>query len=149
MEIKSSAFQENAFIPKKYTCDEKDISPPLQWKNSPKNTQSFVLIMDDPDAPSGNWDHWLLFNIPADVVQLSENISTLPAGTLEGKNSWGKTGYGGPCPPSKIHRYLFKLYALDATLSLQNGATKTKITEAMRGHVIAQAQLIGRYQRDA
>ena len=147
MLITSSAFNANAFIPKQYTCDEKDLSPPLQWTHAPNNTQSFVLIVDDPDAPNGNWDHWLLFNIPGDVTQLTENLSVLPAGTQEGKNSWGKTGYGGPCPPSNIHRYFFKLYALDSVLSLKNGVTKDQITQAMEGHIIAQAELIGKYQR--
>lgn len=147
MKITSSAFQTNAFIPKQYTCDANDISPPLQWCDAPRNTKSFVLIVDDPDAPGGNWDHWILFNIPADATELKENMSVLPVGTKVGKNGWGRTDYGGPCPPSNVHRYIFTLYALDSILSLEAGAAKNQITQAMNGHVIAQAELIGKYQR--
>ncbi|MBI2340966.1 MAG: YbhB/YbcL family Raf kinase inhibitor-like protein [Deltaproteobacteria bacterium] len=147
LEIKSSAFDHNASIPQKYTCDGQDISPPLQWSGAPSGAQSFVLINDDPDAPVGTWDHWILFNLPAATNSLAESIKSLPAGTLEGKNSWGKTGYGGPCPPEGVHRYFFKLYALDTALNLKNGAAKREIESAMKGHILAQAELMGRYQR--
>jgi len=147
MELISTVFSNNQIIPKKYTCDGEDVSPPIEWRNVPENTKSFVLIVDDPDAPRGTWDHWILFNIPPHVITLSENISRLPSGTVEGINSWGKTGYGGPCPPSGIHRYIFKLYALDVLLSLPEKATKPVILKAMNGHVIALAELIGKYER--
>ena len=147
MNLISSAFKAGELIPKQYTCDDSDLSPPLQWNNVPLNTKSFVLIVDDPDAPMGNWDHWLLFNISATTNVLKENISELPIGTKIGKNSWGNMAYGGPCPPSNIHRYFFKLYALDTTLSLESGATKDQIIQAAQGHILAQAELIGRYER--
>jgi len=147
MEFSSLAFQTNTLIPKQYTCDDKDMSPPLQWKNAPLDTKSFALIVDDPDAPHGTWDHWILFNIPARVHELKENISELPSGTQEGKNSWGKTGYGGPCPPTGTHRYFFKLYALNTTLALKTGATKARLLEVMQNHIIAQCEFIGKYQR--
>ncbi|OGT49488.1 MAG: hypothetical protein A3E82_04605 [Gammaproteobacteria bacterium RIFCSPHIGHO2_12_FULL_38_11] len=147
MKLTSNAFLNGEFIPTQYTCDGNDLSPQLHWTGEPENTKSFVLIVDDPDAPMGNWDHWLLFNIPSDINQLKEAFSKLPSGTKEGKNSWEKTGYGGPCPPSNIHRYFFKLYALDTLLSLENGATKDQLIQAMQGHVLAQAELMGRYER--
>ncbi len=145
MKITSNVFEHEKIIPSKYTCDGSDISPSLAWDGVPDNTKSFVLIVDDPDAPHGTWDHWILFNMPSSVRQLPENISTLPEGTQEGKNSWGKTGYGGPCPPFGVHRYFFKLYALDGVLTLNNGATKTEIIQAMKNHVIAEAELLGKY----
>src|SRR3990167_2166549 len=147
MKIISDAFENGKIIPSKYTCDASDISPSLSWDGTPANTKSFVLIVDDPDAPHGTWDHWILFNIPSSVHQLPENISTLPEGTREGKNSWDKTGYGGPCPPSGVHRYFFKLYALDNVLTLKNGATKTEIMDAMKNNVIAESNLLGKYER--
>ncbi len=147
MELTSTAFSNNQMIPKKYTCDGDDVSPPLSWKNAPVNTKSFVLIVDDPDAPRGTWDHWILLNIPTHVNGLEENISQLPNGTQEGLNSWGKTEYGGPCPPSGVHRYFFKLYALDEMLTIDEKPTKTHIINAMNGHIIAEVSLIGKYQR--
>ena len=147
MKITSNDFENGKLIPSKYTCDGSDISPSISWDGTPANTKSFVLIVDDPDAPHGTWDHWILFNIPSSVHQLPENISTLPEGTREGKNSWDKTGYGGPCPPSGVHRYFFKLYALDNVLTLKNGATKTEIMDAMKNHVIAESNLLGKYER--
>ena len=147
MELISTAFSNNQIIPKKYTCDGDDVSPPLAWDNVPKASKSLVLIFDDPDAPRGTWDHWILFNIPSQVNALPENIAELPNGTLEGLNSWGNAGYGGPCPPSGIHRYIFKLYALDVLLNLPEKATKPVILKAMDGHVIALAELIGKYER--
>ena len=147
MKIISNAFENEKVIPPKYTCDGSDISPLLLWDDVPGNTKSFVLIVDDPDAPHGTWDHWILFNIPNNVRKLSENISALPEGTREGKNSWDKTGYGGPCPPSGVHRYFFKLYALDSVLTLNNGANKTEILDAMKNHIIGEASLLGKYER--
>ena len=145
--LTSTAFQEDTVIDTKYTCDGQDLSPPLTWSGVPKGTVSFVMICDDPDAPMGTWDHWLLFNLPSHVCELEKSIQTLPEGTQEGKNSWGKIGYGGPCPPDRIHRYYFKLYALDDTLDLPTGADKSQIKTAMEGHILAQAELMGRYDR--
>lgn len=150
MEIKSSAFKEGGMIPKKYTCDGKDVSPPLSWSNMPGGIKSFALIFDDPDAPMGTWVHWVVYNIPGNSNQLPEDVSHdkgLSDGTLQGTTDFQRTGYGGPCPPSGIHRYYFKLYALDTTLNLQPGATKEELLTAMGGHVIEQAQLMGKYSR--
>ncbi len=146
--LKSDGFTHEASIPSKYTCDGGDISPQLQWDGVPDGTQSFVLICDDPDAPMGTWDHWLLFNIPADLSQLQEGLGSVPSPTQEGKNSWGRQGYGGPCPPSGVHRYFFKLYAMDTVLELKSGATKAEIENAMKGHVLEQTELMGRYERN-
>ena len=145
-ELTSTAFAAGEPIPAKYTCDGADVSPPLQWSDPPQATQSFALIMDDPDAPVGTWDHWLLFNIPADSRSLPEQTSP-PRGSVDGKNSWGRTGYGGPCPPRGTHRYFFKLYALDTTLDLPTGTNKTELLRAMEGHILAQAELMGSYAR--
>jgi len=145
--LTSSAFQHNAVIPAKYSCDDQNISPPISWQNAPEGTKSFVLIVDDPDAPAGTWDHWVLFNVPANTTSLPENVADLPNGTQVGKNSWGKTNYGGPCPPRGTHRYFFKLYALDTVLDLPEGATKQQIEVAMMNHVLADAELVGKYQR--
>jgi len=147
MEIYSNAFTEGELIPKKFTCDAEDISPQLSWQGAPTNTKVFVLIFDDPDAPMGTWDHCLLYNIPAHVTELAENIQTLPAGTLEGLNSFGKRTYGGPCPPDKIHRYYFKLYALDRPLELSPGISKKELEQAIQPHILAEAVLMGRYDR--
>lgn len=143
----TSVFQEGQSIPKQFSCQGQNISPSLSWQGAPPETRSFVLIMDDPDAPNGTWTHWVLFNIPAGVSSLSENIQNLPAGTLQGLNSWGKTGYGGPCPPRGQHRYIFKLFALDTVLNLQSGADQNSIETAMKNHVIGQATLMGKYQK--
>ncbi|MDR3492396.1 MAG: YbhB/YbcL family Raf kinase inhibitor-like protein [Gammaproteobacteria bacterium] len=145
--IKSSAFSEGSSIPSIYTCDGDDISPPLSWHDEPANTKSFVLIVDDPDAPIGNWDHWLLYNIPATTHTLNENLTSTPSGANGGKNSWGNTNYGGPCPPDREHRYFFKLYALDCHLDLTSNATKSKIESAMDGHILGTATLMGKYNR--
>lgn len=145
--IYSTAFDPNALIPPKYTCDGRDVSIPLKWEGAPAGTQSFALIMDDPDAPVGTWDHWILFNIPAKATELPEDIKNLPAGTGEGKNSWGKTGYGGPCPPDREHRYFFKLYAVDTLLDLKAGVNKKELENALKGHTLGQAELVGRYDR--
>jgi len=149
-QITSSAFKDGEMIPSKYTCDGENISPPLSWSEIPNGTKSLALINDDPDAPIGDWVHWIVFNIPPDTKEFKEAASSkklLPKGALEGLNDWNKKGYGGPCPPSGVHRYFFKLYALDTMLSLKEGATKRQLLEAMKGHILAEAQLIGKYQR--
>ncbi len=145
-ELTSTAFAAGEPIPAKYTCDGVNVSPPLAWSDPPAGTQSLALIMDDPDAPAGVWDHWLLFNIPADLRHLPERAGA-PAGSVDGKNSWGRTGYGGPCPPRGTHRYFFKLYALDTKLNLPAGANKIQLLRAMEGHVLAQAELMAVYSR--
>lgn len=143
----SSAFEQGKPIPQKYSCDGDDISLPLYWENVPAGTKSLVMIFDDPDAPMGTWDHWILFNMPATVTELTEDIGHLPDGTVEGMNSWGRTGYGGPCPPDKEHRYFFKLYALDKKLDLIEGVKKEAVEAAMHDHILEQAQLMGTYDR--
>jgi hypothetical protein len=143
MELTSPAFTQQSTIPSKFTCDDQDISPELNWTDPPEGTESFVLIADDPDAPNGDWVHWVLYNIPADTHSIAENSSV---GT-EGNNSWPKLGYGGPCPPSGVHRYFFKLYALDTTLALNVGATKEDVLNLVDGHVLGQAELMGTYER--
>ncbi len=152
MEFKifSSAFKEGELIPIKYTCDGLNISPPLNWTEPPKGTKSFALINDDPDAPIGEWVHWILFNIPADTRELKDDSSSkhnLPKGTIEGMNDFRKNNYGGPCPPSGTHRYFFKLYALDLFFPFKEGASKKQLLEAMKGHILAEATLIGKYKR--
>ncbi len=144
MKLTSSAFQNNGQMPSEYTCDGSDLSPPLEISDVPLNAKSLALIMDDSDAPVGTWDHWVVFNIPTSTKEISKG--TAPNG-VAGKNSWGRTGYGGPCPPSGTHRYFFKLYALDATLNLPEGSAKKELEKAMQGHIIAQAQLMGTYKR--
>jgi Raf kinase inhibitor-like YbhB/YbcL family protein len=144
MELTSSAFEHNGAIPQRYSCDGEDISPPLAISGMPEGTQGFALIVDDPDAPVGTWDHWIEFNIPETTVNVPEDVGLL--GT-QGANSWGRTGYGGPCPPSGAHRYLFKHYALDAKLNVEAGASKLVVEGAMAGHVLAHAELIGLYSR--
>jgi len=145
-----SVFSNNETIPKKYTCDGDDISPPLNWEGKPEGTVSYVLIVDDPDAPAGTFTHWILYNIPGDLNSLPEGV---PQGKeveygYQGRNDFGSYGYGGPCPPrGKPHRYFFKLYALDTKLDLPPGAKKGDVERAMKGHVIGEAQLIGLYGR--
>ena len=147
----TAAFSAGGAIPKKFTCDGPDVSPKLAWNEPPAGTQSLAVIMDDPDAPRGTWVHWVLYDLPGDTRELSENIlkqEQLAGGARQGRNDFGKTGYGGPCPPpGKPHRYLFKLYALDAKLNLKAGATKADVELAMQGHILAQAELMGRYGR--
>lgn len=145
-ELTSPAFAPGQPIPAKYTCDGQDISPPLQWHDPPNDTQSFALIMDDPDAPAGDWVHWLLFNLPADLRELAEK-SALPQGSQTGKNSWGRFEYGGPCPPRGTHRYFFKLYALNTTLDRAAGNSKAHLLKAIERHTLAQAELMGTYSR--
>ena len=148
MKITSSAFSDGALIPIKYTCDGDDISPPLVWSDIPENTASFVLINDDPDAPVGTWDHWILFNLDGKTTELAENVDLSKlAGVQLGRNSWRRNDYGGPCPPYGTHRYFFKLYALDMKLDLPAGSSKQDIKKAMAGHILAEAELLGRYKR--
>jgi Raf kinase inhibitor-like YbhB/YbcL family protein len=151
MDLQSSAFEAGGMIPTKYTCDGQDVSPALSWSEPPVDTESLVLFCDDPDAPAGTWDHWVLFNIPAASRSLPESIATEPVidkAGVQGANSWGKIGYGGPCPPKGgEHRYYFRLYALDTNLDLEPGATRKDVEEALQGHVLAQGQLMGRYGR--
>jgi hypothetical protein len=147
----SKAFKDKESIPTKYTCDGDDISPPLYWEGFPNETKTFVLIVEDPDAPLGVFTHWVIFNIPKDVTSLKENIPKIDVVKgvgIQGKNDFGKIGYGGPCPPlNEMHRYVFKLYALDTTLNLNAGATKGEVLKAMSGHVLAVAKLTGTYTR--
>ncbi len=148
--LASTAFKEGDAIPKQYGCKGADISPPLRWSGIPEKTKTFALIVDDPDAPMGTWVHWVIFNIPASVTGLPENVpaeESLPDGALQGKNDFKSFGYGGPCPPGGTHRYFFKLYALDTTLQLKAGCTKAELLKAMAGHILAEAQLMGRYSR--
>ncbi len=150
MEIKSTAFKEGELIPGKYTCDNIDISPPLEWSQVPSGLKSFALICDDPDAPMGTYVHWVLFNLPENARDLPENVpkmEVLNNGAKQGKNDFGKTGYGGPCPPGGTHRYYFKIYALDKELDSRPGITKRELLKAMEGHILAEAQLMGRYRR--
>jgi Raf kinase inhibitor-like YbhB/YbcL family protein len=150
MELTSSAFLHEGKIPDKYSCKGQDISPPLKWGNAPEGTKSFVLICDDPDAPVGTWDHWLLFNIPASVSELPEGVparAELSNGARHGKNSWGRNDYGGPCPPGGTHRYFFKFYALDIMLDLKPGAPKKELMKAMENHTLAKTELMGKFSR--
>ncbi len=148
--VSSEAFMEGGAIPAEYTCDGRNVSPPLSWKGIPENAKSIALIMDDPDAPMGTWVHWVLFNIPSNTEKLPKGIPknpTLGDGSRQGMTSFGRPGYGGPCPPSGMHRYYFKIYALDTMLDLQTNATKREVENAMKGHVLAQGELMGRYAR--
>ena len=149
--LASTVFVHEASIPSKYTCDGEDVSPPLEWSDPPADAQTFAIIMDDPDAPVGTWVHWVLYDLPAEARVLPEAISSdaeLPNGSRHGENSWRRTDYGGPCPPSGVHRYFFKLYVLDKALDLDAGATKEELLQAMEGHVLAQTELMGTYTRE-
>jgi len=151
VELISPAFKDGGTIPSKYTCDGDDVSPPLEWSNVPEDTKSLALICDDPDAPMGTWVHWVLYGLPADTTSLPEGVPTneaIEGVALQGTNDFKRIGYGGPCPPpGKPHRYFFKLYALDTELDLKPGAKKKDLEKAMKGHVLAKGQLVGRYQR--
>ena len=150
MEIKSSSFQEGDMIPAKYTCDGQNISPPLAWNGAPADTKSFAVICDDPDAPAGTWVHWVIFDIPASINGLPESVprrDEVPGLGKSGKNTSQHYGYDGPCPPGGTHRYYFKLYALDALLNLNAGLSKEALLKTMKGHVLAEAQVMGRYKR--
>ncbi|PYL11904.1 MAG: YbhB/YbcL family Raf kinase inhibitor-like protein [Verrucomicrobia bacterium] len=144
MKITSSAFHEGGDIPSKFTCDESDTSPPLQITGIPSEAKSLVLIADDPDAPGGLFTHWLVWNIPPQTSSIAEGSA--PQG-VQGANDFGKSGYRGPCPPPGRHRYSFKIFALDRELELRSGAKRSQVDAAMKGHVIAQGELVGRYAR--
>jgi len=148
--LQSSAFQNGGSIPKKFTCEAADVSPELTWSGVPEKTQSFALIADDPDAPMGTWVHWVIYDLPPNAAKLSEAVpkQEQAASGTQGKNDFGKIGYGGPCPPpGKPHRYFFKLYALDGKLNLKPGARKAEVEAAMKGHILGQAELRGKYGR--
>jgi Raf kinase inhibitor-like YbhB/YbcL family protein len=150
MKISSSSFKEGEMIPSKYTCDGDNISPHLTWISYPENTISFAIISDDPDAPAGDWVHWVVYNIPTSVNELKENFpkdKTFENGTKQGTTDFGRTGYDGPCPPNGTHRYYFKLYALDIPINKDAGMTKQELLKAMEGHIVAEVQLIGKYKR--
>jgi Raf kinase inhibitor-like YbhB/YbcL family protein len=152
MQITSTAFSHQGAIPTLYTCEGRDLSPPLAWTDVPAGAKSLALIVDDPDAPDPaapkmTWVHWVLYNLPATNGGLPEGVKTLPDGTKEGVNDWKRTGYGGPCPPIGRHRYFHKLYALDTVLADLKQPTKTRLEEAMKGHIIGEALLMGTYQK--
>ncbi|MEW5917520.1 MAG: YbhB/YbcL family Raf kinase inhibitor-like protein [Gemmatimonadota bacterium] len=154
LRLSSSAFEHNGAIPRQYTCDDRDMSPPLAWEDVPNGTQSFALIVDDPDAPDPAapkmvYVHWVVFDIPANVRSLAEatTAKNLPSGARQGVNDFSKHDYGGPCPPIGRHRYYHKLYALDVLLGDRGELTKQSLLAAMKGHVLAEAELIGTYQR--
>lgn len=151
MKLTSDAFTEGQPIPARHTCDGPDVSPTLRWDEAPVGTKNFALICDDPDAPAGTWVHWVIYGLPGRTCALPEDLpttDTLPDGSRQGANDFKRTGYGGPCPPAgKPHRYFFKLYALDTELGLKPRATKQQLLKAMRSHVLAEASLMGTYQR--
>jgi Raf kinase inhibitor-like YbhB/YbcL family protein len=150
-QLSSTSFAGSEGIPKQFSCEGSDASPPLSWKGVPSAAKSLALIMDDPDAPAGTWVHWVLYNLPASATDLAEGVEKqeqLANGTLQGRNSFGKVGYGGPCPPPGTpHRYFFKFYALDIKLDLKAGAGKDELEQAMKGHILGHAELIGTYRR--
>jgi Raf kinase inhibitor-like YbhB/YbcL family protein len=149
--ISSPSFSDGGDIAKKFTCDGADVSPQLSWSDAPAGTKSLALLADDPDAPVGNWNHWVLWNLHVESRQLPENVAKtaqLPEGTRQGMNDFRKTGYNGPCPPpGKPHRYYFKIFALDTKLDLKGNAGKRELEAAMKGHILAQAESMGRYGR--
>lgn len=149
--ISSSSFSSGGDIPKKFTCDDADVSPELSWTEAPAAVRSFALIADDPDAPAGTWTHWVLYDLPPQTTELPEGLAKvdeLPNGGRQGRNDFHKIGYGGPCPPpGKPHRYFFKLYGLDQMLNLKPGAGKQEVEQAMQGHIVGETELIGKYRR--
>jgi Raf kinase inhibitor-like YbhB/YbcL family protein len=149
--ISSNAFEHEATIPARHTCDSENLSPQLRWKRVPEKTKSLALIMDDPDAPGRTFVHWVIFNMPKDRLELVEDVPKDPElqdGSIQGQTDFGRVGYGGPCPPpGRPHRYFFKIYALDKKLSLSSKASKADVEEAMKGHVLGQGALMGRYGR--
>ncbi len=164
IQLQSSAFRDGGLIPKVFTCDGSDRSPPLEWSGAPAAARSLALICDDPDAPRGTWSHWVVFNLPSQVNGLKEGVppaETIPetfaegsapvvaelAKARQGTNDFRKIGYGGPCPPSGTHRYFFRLYALDSTLELGSTASRAQVLEAIKGHILAEGRLVGKYQR--
>jgi Raf kinase inhibitor-like YbhB/YbcL family protein len=151
IQLSSPAFTHGSLIPVQHTCDGDDLSPPLSWSGAPVEHRSLALICDDPDAPRGTWVHWVLYNLPAEAVELSPGIPTapkLPSGACQGRNDSGEIGFKGPCPPAgKPHRYYFRLYALDILLTLPYGVSRGELDEAMEGHILGQGTLMGTYQR--
>lgn len=150
MKIKSTAFENGAMIPRKYTCDGQNISPSLVWSDFPSETKSFVIICDDPDAPSKVWVHWVIYNIPKNITSLEEDLPDLKVltnGAIQGKNDFGAIGYGGPCPPSGTHRYYFKIFAIDTTLNLGPGLKKDQVLNEIESHILGVGELMGRYSR--
>jgi Raf kinase inhibitor-like YbhB/YbcL family protein len=150
MTLESSAFTPEGLIPSKYTCDGENVSPALRWDEPPDGTQRLVLIVDDPDAPGKTFVHWVLYDLPADIRELPEAMPPDPillTGGVQGKSDFDRYGYGGPCPPRGTHRYVFKLYAIDTVLDLPPGASKAEVVEAMQGHILAGAELVGKYRR--
>lgn len=145
MKITSAVFKEGELIPNIYTCKGKNINPPVQIADVPAGTRSLALILDDPDAPGGTWVHWVMWNISPATGGIEEN--SVPTGAVQGKNSWGNSGYGGPCPPSGVHRYFFKIYALNTALSLPSSDGKKDLEKAMKGHILAEGQLMGRVKK--
>ena len=150
IQLTSTAFKEGEAIPRAYTCDGVNVSPPLEWIGVPKTAKTIAIVTADPDAPGGPWTHWVLYNLPADNIGLVENLPTtenLKAGGFQGQNDFEKLGYGGPCPPSGTHHYFFRIYAIDSELPLKARATKAELLKAMEGHVVLQGQLMGTYRR--
>ncbi|UCE36241.1 MAG: YbhB/YbcL family Raf kinase inhibitor-like protein [Thermoplasmata archaeon] len=143
MKLKSNDFEEGAMIPSLFTCDDRDVSPHLVWEDVPEGTKSFALIVDDPDAPMGTWVHWLMCNIPPEIKEIPR--ATVPTGALQVKNDFGRVNYGGPCPPSGVHRYFFKLYALN--IGALEGVNEKNIYQKVQEHKIAEAVLMGKYSR--
>lgn len=144
--LKSTAFQPGGPIPRKYSCQGDDVSPPLSIAGIPAETESLALVVEDPDAPAGTWDHWILYGLSPGTSKIRE--ATVPPGARQGRNGWGRNTWGGPCPPSGEHRYFFRLYALDTALDLAPGATKRELRRAMEGHVLAESELMGRYRKE-
>ena len=150
--LTSSAFEHGASIPRMYTCEGRDISPPLSWSGVPSNTKSLVLIVDDPEAPDPKapqmvWVHWIIYNLPPSISGLGEAVQDLPTGAVVGLNDWERQAYGGPCPPTGRHRYFHKLYALDRVLAGLDRPTKTEVETSMEGHILDQTELVGTYEK--
>lgn len=150
MKLTSPAFPEGGHIPPQHTCDGADVSPAFEWSGAPEATKSFALVCDDPDAPAGDWVHWTVYDLPPDSTGLPEGVppsDDVPGGGRQGRNDFRRIGYGGPCPPGGTHRYVFALYALDRMLRLRGGAAKGEVRAAIRGHVLAEGRLTGKYSR--
>lgn len=151
MHLRALAFTQGADIPMQFSCDGANVSPALRWDRAPTGVETFAFVMDDPDAPGGTWVHWVLYDLPATALELPEGVEPtdrLPAGARQGRNDFGRIGYGGPCPPpGAAHRYYIRLYALDVRLDLQSGATRAQLDRSMKGHILAHAEVMGRYRR--
>lgn len=148
--VESSAYLDGDEIPTRFTCEGEDLSPPIAWNGVPEDAISFALIMEDPDAPIGTWVHWVVYNLPAETIDLSAGVGSgpgLPDGALHGRNDWGDAAYGGPCPPGGTHRYFIYVFALDTVLDLPAGASSADVRDTMKGHILGQAQLMGKYSR--